>query len=338
MSLGYRDAGVDIEEGDALVERIKPHARRTLRPEVLAGIGGFGGLFEIPKGYQEPVMVVGTDGVGTKLKLAFQSGRHETVGIDLVAMSVNDVVVCGAEPIAFLDYFATGKLDAAQAEKVIAGIADGCVLAGCALIGGETAEMPGFYARGEYDLAGFCIGVVEKSRILDGSRVKAGDVVIGMASSGLHSNGYSLARKILEVSKTELSPALADELLKPTIIYVKACLSLREELDVHAFAHITGGGLPGNLPRVMIPEHRAVLDSTRWPRAPIFDKLQKLGGIAEDELRRTFNCGIGMCAVVSHADAERAVLHLGALGQQAWVIGSIEAAPGLAEPEVVFAA
>jgi len=243
--LTYRDSGVDIDEGDALVERIKPHARRTSRPEVLSGIGGFGGLFEVPQGYREPVMVVGTDGVGTKLKLAFMAGKHDTVGIDLVAMSVNDVVVCGAEPVAFLDYFATSRLDVAEAEQVIKGIAEGCVRAGCALIGGETAELPGFYSRGEYDLAGFCVGVVEKSRILDGKRVKAGDVVIGMASSGLHSNGFSLARKAFE---SNLGPQLARELLEPTRIYVKDCLALRDALDVHAFAHITGGGIPGNLP------------------------------------------------------------------------------------------
>src|SRR5436190_6363855 len=220
----YRDAGVDIDEGDALVERIKPHAQRTARPEVLAGIGGFGGLFQVPKGYEEPVMVVGTDGVGTKLKLAFLAGKHDTVGIDTVAMSVNDVVVCGAEPLVFLDYFATGKLNVDEAEKVIAGIAEGCVQAGCALIGGETAEMPGFYARGEYDLAGFCVGVVEKARILDGSRVKASDVVVGMASSGLHSNGFSLARKVFDGN---IAPDLARELLAPTRIYVKECLALR---------------------------------------------------------------------------------------------------------------
>src|SRR5690242_5037886 len=252
----YREAGVDIEEGDALVERIKPHARRTARPEVLAGIGGFGGLFEVPDGYDEPVLVVGTDGVGTKLKLAFLAGKHDTVGIDLVAMSVNDVVVCGAEPVVFLDYFATSRLQADEAEKVIAGIAEGCVRAGCALIGGETAELPGFYQAGEYDLAGFCVGVVEKSRILDGSRVRAGDVVIGMASSGLHSNGYSLARKVFE---RDLPAQLVRELLEPTRIYVKDCLALRETVDVHAFAHITGGGLPGNLPRVLPPGHRAAL-------------------------------------------------------------------------------
>jgi len=239
--LTYRDSGVDIDEGDALVERIKPHARRTSRPEVLSGIGGFGGLFEVPQGYREPVMVVGTDGVGTKLKLAFMAGKHDTVGIDLVAMSVNDVVVCGAEPVAFLDYFATSRLDVAEAEQVIKGIAEGCVRAGCALIGGETAELPGFYSRGEYDLAGFCVGVVEKSRILDGKRVKAGDVVIGMASSGLHSNGFSLARKAFE---SNLGPQLARELLEPTRIYVKDCLALRDAIDVHAFAHVTGGGIP----------------------------------------------------------------------------------------------
>src|SRR5437763_885798 len=254
--LTYRDAGVDIDEGDALVERIKPHARRTARPEVLAGIGGFGGLFEVPKGYREPVMVVGTDGVGTKLKLAFMAGKHDTVGIDLVAMSVNDVVVCGAEPVVFLDYFATSRLDAAEAEQVIKGIAEGCLRAGCALIGGETAELPGFYARGEYDLAGFCVGVVEKSRILDGSRVKASDVVVGMASSGLHSNGFSLARKVFDGN---IAPDLARELLEPTRIYVKECLALRDAVEVKAFAHITGGGLPGNLPRVLPDGHRAAL-------------------------------------------------------------------------------
>src|SRR6266704_2798334 len=292
MGLTYRDAGVDIEEGDALVERIKPHARRTLRPEVLAGIGGFGGLFEIPKGYREPVLVAGTDGVGTKLKLAFVSGRHETVGIDLVAMSVNDVVVCGAEPVVFLDYFATSRLSADQAERVIKGIAEGCVRAGCALIGGETAELPGFYAEGEYDLAGFCVGVVEKSRVLDGSRVRAGDVVLGLASSGLHSNGYSLARK--------------------------------------AFGDRPTGGLPGNLPRVLPAEHRAVLRSGSWPRPRIFELLQRTAKIDEAEMLRTFNCGVGMCAVVRREDGASARDLLQARGQPAWEIGVIEAAPGLA--------
>src|SRR6267378_2289814 len=261
--LTYRDSGVDIDEGDALVERIKPHARRTSRPEVLAGIGGFGGLFEVPQGYRQPVLVVGTDGVGTKLKLAFLAGKH-------------DVVVCGAEPVAFLDYFATSRLDVAEAEQVIKGIAEGCVRAGCALIGGETAELPGFYSRGEYDLAGFCVGVVEKSRILDGKRVKAGDVVIGMASSGLHSNGFSLARKAFE---SNLGPQLARELLEPTRIYVKDCLALRDALDVHAFAHITGGGIPGNLPRVLPGGHRALLKHGSWPVPPIFERIQKAGEV-----------------------------------------------------------
>ena len=332
--LTYRDSGVDIDEGDALVERIKPHARRTSRPEVLSGIGGFGGLFEVPEGYREPVMVVGTDGVGTKLKLAFMAGKHDTVGIDLVAMSVNDVVVCGAEPVVFLDYLATSRLDVAEAEQVIKGIAEGCIRAGCALIGGETAELPGFYSRGEYDLAGFCVGVVEKSRILDGKRVKAGDVVIGMASSGLHSNGFSLARKAFE---SNLGPQLARELLEPTRIYVKDCLALRDALDVHAFAHVTGGGIPGNLPRVLPGGHRAILRRGSWPVPPIFERIQKAGKVADAEMLRTFNLGIGMCAVVSRADAPRALELLIRRGQPAFEIGVIEAAPGLPEPEVVVA-
>ncbi len=336
MALSYRDAGVDSEEGDALVERIKPHARRTMRPEILAGIGGFGGLFEIPKGYQEPVLVVGTDGVGTKLKLAFMTGRHDTVGIDLVAMSVNDVVVCGAEPISFLDYFATSKLDANLAEKVIAGIAEGCVRAGCALIGGETAELPGFYQGDEYDLAGFCVGVVEKSRILDGSRVRHGDAVLGLASTGLHSNGYSLARKVLlEKAKLALTGKLADDLLAPTRIYVKDCLALRDALDVHAFAHITGGGLPGNLPRVLPLEHRAVLRRGSWQTPAIFDRIQELGEVAPDEMLRTFNCGVGMCVVLAKSDVPAALSLLEKRSVQAWEIGSIEEAPGLKEPEVL---
>jgi phosphoribosylformylglycinamidine cyclo-ligase len=332
-SLTYRDSGVDIDEGDALVERIKPHARRTARPEVLAGIGGFGGLFELPKKYEEPVMVVGTDGVGTKLKLAFLAGKHDTVGIDLVAMSVNDVVVCGAEPLVFLDYFATSRLDAAEAEQVIKGIAEGCVQAGCALIGGETAELPGFYSNKEYDLAGFCVGVVEKSEILDGSRVKAGDVVLGLASSGLHSNGFSLARKVFENS---LSPELANELLTPTKIYVKDCLALHDALDVHAFAHITGGGLPGNLPRVLPDEHRAVLRKGSWEVPEIFSRIQKAGNVEDAEMLRTFNLGVGMCVVLSKADAPLATELLAKRGVKAFAIGRIEEAPGLAEPEVAF--
>jgi phosphoribosylformylglycinamidine cyclo-ligase len=331
-SLTYRDAGVDSDEGDALVERIKPHAQRTARPEVLAGIGGFGGLFQVPKRYREPVLVVGTDGVGTKLKLAFLAKRHDTVGIDLVAMSVNDVVVCGAEPLVFLDYFATSRLDVAEAEEVIKGIAEGCVQAGCALIGGETAELPGFYSAREYDLAGFCVGVVEKDRILDGSRVKDGDAVLGLASSGLHSNGFSLARKALE---DKLDEGLARELLAPTRIYVKDCLALRDALDVHAFAHITGGGLPGNLPRVLPPEHRAVLERSSWPVPAIFSRIQKAGGIADAEMLRTFNLGVGMCAVVSRSDVRAALDLLSSRGVQAFEIGVVEEAPGLPEPEVV---
>ena len=331
MGLTYRDAGVDIDEGDALVERIKPHAARTMRPEILAGIGGFGGLFQVPKGYREPVMVVGTDGVGTKLKLAFLAGKHDTVGIDLVAMSVNDVVVCGAEPLVFLDYFATSRLRAADAEQVIKGIAEGCAQAGCALIGGETAELPGFYAEGEYDLAGFCVGVVEKSRVLDGSRVRAGDAVIGMASTGLHSNGYSLARKVFESELAKVS----EELLAPTRIYVKDCLALRDAIDVHAFAHITGGGLPGNLPRVLPAEHRAVIRWGSWPVPEIFERLQQRGSVARDEMLRTFNLGVGMCAVVRRQDVPDAIATLARRGLFAFEIGAIEAAPGLAEPEVV---
>jgi phosphoribosylformylglycinamidine cyclo-ligase len=331
-SITYREAGVDIDEGDALVERIKPHAKRTLRPEVLAGIGGFGGLFELPKGYEEPVLVVGTDGVGTKLKLAFLAGKHDTVGIDLVAMSVNDVVVCGAEPLVFLDYFATSRLRADEAEQVVKGIAEGCVRAGCALIGGETAELPGFYQGGEYDLAGFCVGVVEKGRILDGSRVRAGDVVIGLAASGLHSNGFSLVRKVFA---DRLTPQLAEELLVPTRIYVKDCLALREAIDVHAFAHITGGGLPGNLPRVLPAEHRAVLRRGSWPVPAIFERIQQAGNVAPEEMLRTFNMGVGMCVVVRRRDAQDAIEALKKRGQAAFEIGAIEAAPGLSEPEVV---
>jgi phosphoribosylformylglycinamidine cyclo-ligase len=339
MALSYRDAGVDIDEGDALVERLKPHARRTMRPEVLAGIGGFGGLFELPRSYREPVLVAGTDGVGTKLKIAFQSGRHETVGIDLVAMSANDVVVCGAEPLVFLDYFATSRLRAAEGEKVIAGIAEGCVRAGCALIGGETAELPGFYAEGEYDLAGFCVGVVEKSGILDGSRVRATDAVLGIASTGLHSNGFSLARKVLlERARLPLEGALLDQLLAPTAIYVKDCLAVREAFDVHAFAHVTGGGIPGNLPRVLPPEHRAVLRTSAWPRPEIFRRIQELGEVDEGEMLRTFNCGIGMCVVVSRHDTEGARALLARRGLAAWEIGIVEQAPGLEEPEVVLRA
>jgi phosphoribosylformylglycinamidine cyclo-ligase len=319
--LSYRDAGVDIDAGDALVEAIKPFARRTLRPEVLAGIGGFGALCELPKKYRHPVLVSGTDGVGTKLRLAFAAGRHDTVGIDLVAMSVNDVLVQGAEPLFFLDYFACGKLDARVAAEVVKGIARGCEAAGCALIGGETAEMPGMYPPGEYDLAGFCVGVVEKERIIDGRAIAPGDVVLGLASSGAHSNGFSLIRKILERAKP---PASLDP-LEPTRIYVKPVLSLLESVPVKGLAHITGGGLVGNVPRILPRGTLARIRKDRWPRPEIFQWLQREGRVAEDEMHRVFNCGIGMVAVVAAADAARAREALRASGETVYDIGAIEA-------------
>ena len=328
-SLSYRDAGVDIDAGDELVERIKPWAKRTLRPEVLAGIGGFGALVELPKKYREPVLVSGTDGVGTKLKLAFQTGRHDTVGIDLVAMSVNDVLVQGAEPLFFLDYFACGKLDNGVAEQVIKGVARGCELAGCALIGGETAEMPGMYPAGEYDLAGFCVGVVEKSKVIDGRSIRPGDAVLGLASSGPHSNGYSLIRKILE----RAGPARAEALMEPTRIYVKPLLALMAALPVKGLAHITGGGITGNVPRCLPPGTRAVIDGKSWPRPEVFQWLQREGKVAEDEMHRVFNCGIGMAVVVAEADAARAIEQLSAAGETVHRIGRIEAHDG--EPDAV---
>src|SRR5258706_1787507 len=288
--LSYRDAGVDIDAGDALVEAIKPFAKRTMRPEVLAGIGGFGALCEIPKRYKQPVLVSGTDGVGTKLKLAFQLNRHDTVGIDLVAMSVNDVLVQGAEPLFFLDYFACGKLDQKVAANVIKGIASGCQSAGCALIGGETAEMPGMYPQGEYDLAGFCVGVVEKERIIDGKSIAPGDVVLGLASSGAHSNGYSLVRKVL--GDDHVSSDIADSLMEPTRIYVKPLLKLMTAFPVKGLAHITGCGLPGNVPRILHQCSRAVIKKASWRRPEIFKWLQEAGKVAEDEMFRVFNCGI----------------------------------------------
>ena len=328
-SLSYRDAGVDIDAGDELVERIKPWAKRTLRPEVLAGIGGFGALVELPKKYREPVLVSGTDGVGTKLKLAFQTGRHDTVGIDLVAMSVNDVLVQGAEPLFFLDYFACGKLDNGVAEQVIKGVARGCELAGCALIGGETAEMPGMYPAGEYDLAGFCVGVVEKSKVIDGRSIRPGDAVLGLASSGPHSNGYSLIRKILE----RAGPARAEALMEPTRIYVKPLLALMAALPVKGLAHITGGGITGNVPRCLPPGARAVIDGKSWPRPEVFQWLQREGNVAEDEMHRVFNCGIGMAGVVAEADAARAAEMLAAAGETVYRIGRIDAHDG--EPDAV---
>src|SRR5262245_2544882 len=308
--LSYRDAGVDIDAGDALVDAIKPLAKRTMRREVLAGIGGFGALCRIPRKYREPVPVSGTDGVGTKLKLAFQLNKHDTVGIDLVAMSVNDVLVQGAEPLFFLDHFACGRLEQGVAQQVIKGIARGCELAGCALIGGETAEMPGMYPEGEYDLAGFCVGVVQKSRILDRKGIKPGDVVLGLASSGPHSNGYSLIRKILERE----TPDSVATLLEPTRIYVKPVLKLLQRVPVKGLAHITGGGLVGNVPRILPKRTRAVLRKASWPRPAVFQWLQRAGNVAEDEMHRVFNCGIGMVIVVAPADAKRAAQQLRAAG------------------------
>jgi phosphoribosylformylglycinamidine cyclo-ligase len=328
--LSYRDAGVDIDEGDALVEAIKPFARRTMRPEVLAGIGGFGALCEIPKKYREPVLVSSTDGVGTKLKLAFELDRHDTVGIDLVAMSVNDVLVQGAEPLFFLDYFACGRLERRIAAEVVKGIARGCEIAGCALIGGETAEMPGMYPEGEYDLAGFCVGVVEKSRILDGAAIAPGDAILGLASSGPHSNGYSLVRKILQ---RDAQPPF--DLLEPTRIYVKPVLELLARVPVKGLAHITGGGITGNVPRILPQGTQAVVNKRSWPRPPVFEWLQRTGSVAEDEMFRVFNCGIGMALVVDRAQAQAAADHLRRAGETVYEIGRIEAASG--EPVAVIA-
>jgi len=333
QSLSYRDAGVDIDAGDALVERIKPLARKTMRDGVLGGIGGFGALFEVPKKYREPVLVSGTDGVGTKLRLAFDLKRHDTVGIDLVAMSVNDILVQGAEPLFFLDYFACGKLDVDTAADVVKGIATGCEQAGCALIGGETAEMPGMYPDGEYDLAGFAVGVVEKSTIIDGSTIVPGDVVIGLASAGAHSNGYSLVRKIIARSQPDLdapfdtvngqSRSLADAVMAPTRIYVKPLLALMQSMPVKGMAHITGGGLTENVPRVLPDNVAAVLEKAAWPRPALFDWLQREGNVAEGEMHRVFNCGIGMVVIVAAEQAEAALAQLTAAGEQAWRIGSI---------------
>jgi phosphoribosylformylglycinamidine cyclo-ligase len=328
--LTYRDAGVDIDAGDELVDRIKPIVRRTQRPEVLAGVGGFGALVGLPQRYREPVLVSGTDGVGTKLRLAIDTGRHERIGIDLVAMCVNDVAVQGAEPLFFLDYYATGKLSVPVATAVISGIAEGCLQAGCALVGGETAEMPGMYHGGDYDLAGFCVGVVERSGIIDGSRVRGGDAIIGMASSGVHSNGYSLVRKLISVAgadaRTQLDgQPLFDRLLEPTRIYVKSMLKLAAALPVSAFAHITGGGLTDNIPRVLPDGLEAHLVRSRWHRDPLFDWLADAGSIAPSEMYRTFNCGIGMIAVVRPEHVAQALQLLGEAGERVSVIGEIRA-------------
>ena len=332
-SLSYAESGVDIDAGDALVERIKPFAKRTLRPEILAGIGGFGALVDIGQRYRHPVLVAGTDGVGTKLKLAFALDRHDTVGIDLVAMSANDILVQGAEPLFFLDYFASGKLDVDVAAAVIEGIARGCEQANCALIGGETAEMPGMYAAGEYDLAGFAVGVVEKDAIIDGRSITAGDVVLGIASSGPHSNGFSLIRRIVEATKVHLEMpfegrTLADVLLEPTRIYVRPLLRLIREVPVKGMAHITGGGLVLNIPRVLPGKLQARLERANWTRPAIFDWLQREGNIADAEMHRVFNCGIGMVVIVAPGDAQRALALLDAAGEKAQAIGAIvERAP-----------
>jgi phosphoribosylformylglycinamidine cyclo-ligase len=341
QGLSYRDAGVDIDAGDALVDAIKPFAKRTLRDGVLGGIGGFGALFEVPKKYREPVLVSGTDGVGTKLKLAFHLNKHDTVGQDLVAMSVNDILVQGAEPLFFLDYFACGKLDVGTAATVVKGIAQGCELAGCALIGGETAEMPGMYPDGEYDLAGFAVGAVEKSKIIDGSTIAAGDVVLGLASSGIHSNGFSLVRKIIERANPDLSAdfhgrSLADTLMAPTRIYVKPLLALMQNIAVKGMAHITGGGLVENIPRVLGEHLTAELRNDAWPMPPLFSWLQQHGGVADAEMHRVFNCGIGMAVIVAAADADEAMRQLGAAGEAVWKIGVVRArAEGEAQTIVV---
>ncbi len=339
-SISYKDAGVDIDAGDALVERIKPLAKATMRPEVLTGIGGFGAVIEIAKKYKEPVLISGTDGVGTKLKLAFMLGKHDTVGIDLVAMSVNDILVQGAEPLFFLDYFATGKLELDTAEAVIRGIADGCKQAGCALIGGETAEMPSMYPDGEYDLAGFAVGVAEKSKLIDGSSIKPGDVVLGLASSGCHSNGYSLVRKLVEVSGADLKAdfhgrPFGDVLIEPTRIYVKSMLSLIEKLPVKGMAHITGGGLTGNIPRVL-PDNCAVdIKRSAWNWGPLFDWLQKTANISNEEMYLTFNCGIGMVVVVDAANADAATEALKASGETVYNLGKITAREGSGEQVII---
>jgi phosphoribosylformylglycinamidine cyclo-ligase len=340
-SLTYRDAGVDIDAGDSLVERIKPFAKRTMRPGVLAGIGGFGALFEISKDYREPVLVSGTDGVGTKLKLAFELNRHDTVGIDLVAMSVNDILVQGAEPLFFLDYFACGKLEVDTAAAVIQGIAQGCEQSGCALIGGETAEMPSMYPDGEYDLAGFAVGVVEKSQIIDGSTIEPGDVVLGLASSGAHSNGYSLVRKIIERAKPDMNAdfdgrPLADAVMAPTRIYVKPLLALMRALPVKGLAHITGGGLLDNVPRILGESLVATLDSTAWTRPQLFDWLQREGMVADAEMHRVFNCGIGMVVVVSQEHEDLALKLLREAGETAWTIGMV-CRRGADQPQTIVA-
>jgi phosphoribosylformylglycinamidine cyclo-ligase len=339
-SLNYKSAGVDIAAGNELVERIKPIAARTRTPGVMSGLGGFGSMFELPLDrYQNPILVSGTDGVGTKLKLAIDLGLHDTVGIDLVAMCVNDIIVQGAEPLFFLDYFATGKLDVDTAASVIAGIGKGCELAGAALVGGETAEMPGMYVDGDYDLAGFCVGIVEKAKVLDGSKVKVGDKLIGIASSGPHSNGYSLIRKIIEHSQSALTDSFGDKtlglaLMEPTKIYVKSLLSLLDKVPVHAFAHITGGGLTENLPRVLPIGLDAKIDLSSWAFPDIFLWLQQQGNVTQADMLTTFNCGIGMIVCVAEADQQATLDALHATGETAFVIGELFESEG--KPDVIY--
>lgn len=341
QSLSYKDAGVDINAGNALVERIKPEVKRTTRAEVIGGLGGFGALCAIPSKYKEPVLVSGTDGVGTKLRLAIDLKKHDTIGIDLVAMCVNDLVVQGAEPLFFLDYYATGKLDVDVAADVVKGIADGCVQSGCALVGGETAEMPGMYHIGDYDLAGFCVGVVEKSEIIDGSRVKNGDVLIALGSSGPHSNGYSLVRKVIDVAgvnpATELldNKPLSEHVLAPTKIYVKSVLALIKQADVHAIAHLTGGGFWENIPRVLPKNTKAVIDEKSWKWPSVFNWLQEKGNIDTYEMYRTFNCGVGMVIALPQEQVETALAILKQAGENAWLIGHIEHAEDDAEQVVI---
>lgn len=332
--LSYRDAGVDIDAGDQLVENIKPYAKRTMRPEVLGDLGGFGAIVEISKKYRHPVLVSGTDGVGTKLKLAFEWDKHDTVGIDLVAMSVNDILVQGAEPLFFLDYFACGKLDVARATDVIRGIAAGCEASGCALIGGETAEMPGMYPLGEYDLAGFAVGVAEKDALISGRDIVAGDVVLGLASNGAHSNGYSLIRKIIERAQPDLDApfdgekTLREAVIAPTRLYVKPILSLMKQIKIKGMAHITGGGLTENIPRVLPDNTVAQIRADAWEMPKLFQWLQQAGNVAAQEMYRTFNCGIGMVLIVDQADAAAAVEHLRAAGETVYRLGEIRAREG----------
>ncbi|MFQ3209173.1 MAG: phosphoribosylformylglycinamidine cyclo-ligase [Colwellia sp.] len=341
QSLSYKDAGVDIDAGNALVENIKGAVKRTTRPEVMGGLGGFGSVCQLPTGYKEPVLVAGTDGVGTKLRLAIDLAKHDTVGIDLVAMCVNDLIVQGAEPLFFLDYYATAKLDIAVASSVVEGIAEGCIQAGCALVGGETAEMPGMYHKGDYDIAGFCVGVAEKSRLIDGTNVAAGDQLIALGASGPHSNGFSLIRKVLEVNNTDPNELLegkkiADHLLEPTKIYVKSVLQLLKNVDVHALSHITGGGFWENIPRVLPETAQAVIKGDSWQWPSIFNWLQENGNITEHEMYRTFNCGVGMVIVVPADKVAQSIEILAAHGENAWHIGEIADKADGEEP-VVFA-